>query len=37
MMNRYGVQVIAVKEIIPDKLNFVPTRKFLIKDSDILF
>jgi trk system potassium uptake protein TrkA len=36
LINRYGVQVIAVKEIIPDRMNLVPTGKFVIKDSDIL-
>ena len=36
LINRYGVQVVAVKEIIPDRLNLVPTGKFVVKDSDIL-
>ena len=36
LINRYGVQVIAVKEIVPDKLNLVPTGEFLFKDSDIM-
>ncbi|MFQ6037196.1 MAG: cation:proton antiporter regulatory subunit, partial [Candidatus Aminicenantales bacterium] len=34
--NRYGVQVIAIKELIPEKITFIPTADFVIKDSDIL-
>ena len=36
LINRYGVQVVAIKEIIPDRLNLVPTGKYVVKDSDIL-
>jgi trk system potassium uptake protein len=36
LINRYGVQVVAIKEIIPDRLNIIPTAQFVIKDSDIL-
>lgn len=36
LINRYGVQVVAVKELIPDRLNMIPTGKFVVKDSDIL-
>jgi len=36
LINRYGVQVIAVKEIVPDRLNMIPTGQFVVKDSDIL-
>ena len=36
LINRYGIQVIAVKEIVPDRLNLIPTAHFVIKDSDIL-
>ncbi len=36
MRNRYGVQIIAVKELIPEKITFVPKADFVIKDSDIL-
>ena len=36
LINRYGVQVVAVKEIIPDRLNLIPTGTFIVKDSDIL-
>ena len=28
--------MVAIKEIIPDRLNLVPTGKFVVKDSDIL-
>ncbi len=36
LINQYGIQVIAVKEIITDRLNMVPTGQYIIKDSDIL-
>ncbi len=36
LTNRYGVQVIAVKEIIPDNVVVIPRADFVIKDSDIL-
>jgi len=36
LINRFGVQVIAVKELVPDRLNMIPTASFVIKDSDIL-
>lgn len=36
LINKYGVQVVAVKEMVPDKLHLIPTGKFTIKDSDIL-
>jgi len=36
LRNKYGIQVIAVKEIIPEKIVFVPKANFVIKDSDIL-
>jgi len=31
-----GRRKIAVKEIIPERLNMIPTGNFLVKDSDIL-
>ena len=34
--NRFGVQVIAVKELIPDRVSLVPSPEFVVKDSDIL-
>lgn len=36
LINRYGIQVVAIKEIIPDRLNLIPTAQFVVKDSDIL-
>jgi trk system potassium uptake protein TrkA len=36
LINRFGVQVLAVKEIVPDRLVLIPTGTFLIKDSDAL-
>ncbi len=36
LRNKYGVQVIAIKEIIPERTTFIPTADFVIKDSDIL-
>ena len=36
LRNKYGVQVMAIKEIIPEKTTFVPRANFVIKDSDIL-
>ena len=36
LRNKYGIQVIAIKELIPEKTNFVPHADFVIKDSDIL-
>jgi trk system potassium uptake protein TrkA len=36
LINRCGVQVVAIKELIPDRLNMIPTGNFVIKDSDIL-
>jgi trk system potassium uptake protein TrkA len=36
MINRFGVQVVAIKEIIPERINFIPTGNFVLKDSDIM-
>lgn len=36
LRNKFGIQVIAIKELIPEKTNFVPRADFVIKDSDIL-
>lgn len=36
LINRYGVQIVAIKEIIPDRLNMIPKAHFVIKDSDIM-
>ncbi len=36
LINKYGVQVIAIKEVVPDRVNLIPTGQFVLKDSDIL-
>lgn len=36
LRNKYGIQIIAIKEIIPEKITYVPKSNFVIKDSDIL-
>jgi trk system potassium uptake protein TrkA len=36
LINKYGIQVIAIKEIIPERTTFIPKADFVIKDSDIL-
>jgi trk system potassium uptake protein TrkA len=36
LRSRYDVYVIAVKELVPERLVIVPPTEFLIKDSDIL-
>ena len=36
LINSLGCQVVAVKELVPEKLNLIPTGKFVIKDSDAL-
>ncbi len=36
LRNKYGVQVIAIKEMVPDRMNLAPDPEFVIKDSDML-
>jgi trk system potassium uptake protein TrkA len=36
LSNKYGIQVIAIKEVIAEKMTYVPKADFVIKDSDIL-
>ena len=36
LINRYGVQVIAVKKIVSDRVHLIPTAQFVVKDSDVL-
>ncbi len=36
LRNKYGIQIIAIKELIPEKTTFVPKADFVFKDSDIL-
>ena len=34
--SRYGVYIIAVKELVPERFVIVPPADFTVKDSDIL-
>ena len=36
LRNKYGIQIIAIKEIIPEKTTYIPSADCVIKDSDIL-
>ena len=36
LINQYGVQILAIKEIVPDQLNMIPTGQYVLKDGDIL-
>jgi len=36
LRNKYRIQVIAVKELIPERTHVIPSSDFVIKDSDIL-
>jgi len=36
LRNKYDIQVIAIRELIPEKITLVPKSDFVIKDSDIL-
>jgi trk system potassium uptake protein TrkA len=36
LRNTYGIQILAIKELIPERLNVIPPADFVIKDSDIL-
>ena len=36
LINRFGVQVVAIKELVPDRLNLIPTAQCVLKDSDIM-
>ncbi len=36
LRNKYGIQVLAIKEIVPDRTVVVPPPDFVIKDSDTL-
>jgi trk system potassium uptake protein TrkA len=37
LINKHGIQVVAVKELVPENVVMIPTGRFVIKDSDILF
>lgn len=36
LRNKYGIQVIAVRELVPERTVYVPRADFVIKDSDVL-
>lgn len=36
MTNRFGVQVVAIKEMVPEKMHFIPKADLVLKNSDIL-
>jgi trk system potassium uptake protein TrkA len=36
LINKYGIQVVAVKEMVPENVVMIPTGQFLVKDSDVL-
>jgi trk system potassium uptake protein TrkA len=36
LINRFGVQVVAIKELVPDRLNLIPTARCVLKTSDIM-
>jgi len=36
LINRYGVQVLAIKGIGPNQLNMIPTGEYILKDKNIL-
>jgi trk system potassium uptake protein TrkA len=36
LRSKYHIEVIAVREILPDRLTMVPRADFLVKDSDVL-
>lgn len=36
LRNRFGIQVVAIKELVPDRMHMPPDPDFVLKDSDIL-
>jgi len=36
LINRFGVQVIAIKELVPENVVIIPTGRFVVKESDVL-
>ena len=36
LINRFSIQVLAIKEIVPERFTLIPTGAFLVKDSDAL-
>ncbi len=36
LTNKYGVQVVAIRELVPERIRFIPKAEFVLKDSDIM-
>lgn len=36
LINRFGVQVVAIKEFVPEKMHMIPTADFVLKASDMM-
>jgi trk system potassium uptake protein TrkA len=36
LINNQGIQVVAVKELVPERVVMIPTGRYLVKDSDVL-
>lgn len=36
LINRFGVQVVAIKEFVPEKMHMIPTADFVLKESDMM-
>jgi trk system potassium uptake protein TrkA len=36
LINKYGVQILAIKKILPEQLNMIPKGQYVLKDRDIL-
>ena len=36
LINNLGIQVVAVKELVPERVVMIPTGRYLVKDSDVL-
>jgi trk system potassium uptake protein TrkA len=36
LINRFGIQVVAIKELVPERLNLIPTARYVLKDNDIM-
>ena len=36
LINKFGIQVIAIKEMVPENVVMIPTGRFVVKDSDVL-
>jgi len=36
LINRFGVQVVAIKEFVPEKMHMIPTAEFVLKERDMM-